>query len=75
MYDLATVCFMQVAMKNARENLRREIDGIDMELLEKRPTRLTQLREKMSAQLINWGQRLQAQTDAGQQPTLRTAAK
>ncbi|MCB0093682.1 MAG: hypothetical protein KDE54_37600 [Caldilineaceae bacterium] len=75
MYDLATICFMQVAARNMRENLRRELNGINIELPKSQPTRMAQLREKCSAQLIVWGQRLQAQNGAGRQPTLRTVAK
>ncbi|MCB9157689.1 MAG: hypothetical protein H6645_11310 [Caldilineaceae bacterium] len=75
MYDLATICFMQVAARNMRENLHRELNGMNTEVPISRPTRTAPLREKFSAQLIIWGQRLQAQNDAGQQPTLRTVAK
>ena len=75
MYDFASICFMQVANRNIRANRRRELDGLDMELLESRPTRMTQLREKLSVQLIALGQRLQAQNDVGQRPMLRTVAK
>jgi hypothetical protein len=75
MYDFATICFMQVAARNMRENLRCELEGIDMEPLESRPTRMTQLRQNLSVQLITLGHQLQAQNGAGQQPALRTAAK
>lgn len=75
MYDFSYICFMQVAAHELRENLRRELDGIDMDLLESRPTRTMQLREALSARLIALGQRLQAHGDVGQQQTLRTVAE